>query len=233
MERRLNKKIYVICLMLIIFGLGITLFLGTPKIADAATNGNLSDVLLAQDKYDESSDSGISWGNGDHTSYDGHIRFSFHNAAGVFGADLTDWTKGRVSDISGSLLGSMGSAYFRFTVYVTGLTSEIQNHDDWGYGQVVIKLYKNGTYLREAEISCDMSQYSNKYNTMYIGSMSYDTSYKTEVSFNFATTDGASWGNYQGSWTYNWTVRKRQDYDITFGSAHQYKDGVYYYNNNY
>ena len=234
MGKRFSKKIFVICLLLLFFCLGASAFLMNSQIAEAATGGDLNGIVLAQDKYDESSDDGISWGNGDHMSYDGHIRFSFHNAAGVFGADLTDWTKGRVSDISGSLVGSVSSASFRFTVYVTGKTSEILDDSNWGYGQVIIKLYKNGTYLREAEFSCDMSRYSNKYNTMYIGSMSYGTSYKTEVSFNFATSDGASWGNYQGNWTYEWTLRKRQDYDISFNNAyHQYKDGVYYYNRNY
>lgn len=234
MGKRLNKKIYAIYLLLLFLCLGISAFFMTSYTADAATNGDLNGIVLAQDKYDESSDNGILWGGGDHTSYDGHIRFSFNNAAGVFGVDLTDWTKGRVSDISGSLRGSMGSASFCFTVYVTEKTTEIQNHADWGYGQVSIKLYKNGSYIREATFDCNMSQNNTKYNTLYIGTMSYDISYRTEVSFNFATSDGASWGNYQGTWTYNWTVRKRQDYGITFADTYyQYKNGVYYYNSDY
>lgn len=210
-------------------------FVNTDNTAYAATatRGNFGSITLAQDAYDESSDSGGSWGEGDHTSYDGHIRFTYHNAASFFGYDLTSWTKGRVSDIVGTLKNSVGDATFRFTVYMTDKVSQVSNHGTWGKGTVYFDLYKNGTHQRSASVACDMSNTNTKFNDLYLGVLSYGVPYRIDVALKFACDDGSSWANYQGSWSYYFTIEKRTDYNPGISSGYVLRNNTYYFKNNF
>ena len=231
-----KKTTILLLISLLIMSAIMLLFSGNnyTNIAFAdSTRGNLGGVSLAQDVYSEDSDTGSSWGESDHTSYDGHIRFTSHNAASFIGYDLTNWTKGRVRDISGTLRNSVDDAIFRFTVYKTGEVSQVSNHEDWGYGLVTFKLYRNGSYFRTATVSCDMSVTSTQYCDLYLGVLSYDYPYRVDVTLQFGCDDGKSWGHYEGNWSYNFTLQKRTDYDPYISSGYVLRDNVYYYNESY
>jgi len=94
-----KKTTILLLISLLIMSAIILLFSGNnyTNIAFAdSTRGNLGGVGLSQDVYSEDSDTGSSWGESDHTSYDGHIRFTAHNAASFIGYDLTNWTMSTV-----------------------------------------------------------------------------------------------------------------------------------------
>lgn len=229
------KKISLILLFLalIMSAIMLSFNIDNKVYAATATRGKINNIVLAQDAYDESSDSGASWGEGDHTSYDGHIRFTYKNAAGFLGYDLIKWAKGRVKDISGTLYGSVDDAIFEFAVYHQGKTEEIVEHDTWGKGKVYFELYKNGVHQRSAETSCDMSVYSNKWNNLYLGTLSYDVEYRIDVALKFYCGDGKSWAKYQGTWSYYFTLQKRTDYNPTISSGYISRNGKYYFKNNF
>ncbi len=233
-----TKKISLLLLICLVFMCGIMISIiygNTSEIAFAASysRGTLGGVSLAQDEYNEDSDTGSSWGESDHTSYDGHIRFTAHNAASFLGYDLTGWTKGRVRNIAGTLVNTVDDATFRFLVYKTGEVSQVSNHEDWGYGLVTFKLYKNGVYQRTATSSCDMSVITTQYCDLYLGTLSYDMPYRVDVMLQFGCDDGKSWGHYEGSWTYNFTLSKRRDYDPGISSGYVLRNNVYYFNKAY
>lgn len=213
---------------------GIILFNDSNVVFAATSNpGKISGIYLAQDAYDESSDSGISWGYGDHTTYDGHIRFTYQNVASFLGMDLIDWPKGRIDDISGTLFGDVNDALFQFTIYHTGKTEEIDNHETWGKGKVYFELYENGVHKRSVENSIDMSVNSTKLNNLYLGVVSYGIEYRIDVALKFACDNGSSWANYQGNWIYYFTLQKQSNYNPILSSGSNFKNGKYYYNENF
>ena len=112
-----KKTTILLLISLLIMSATILLFSGNNytniAFADSYTRGTLAGVTLAQDEYNEDSDTGSSWGESDHTSYDGHIRLTAHNAASFLGDNLTGWAKGRVRDILGALMNSVDDAVFR------------------------------------------------------------------------------------------------------------------------
>lgn len=200
--------------------------------AATETPGELG-IILPQDAYSEESDTGASWGESDHLSYDGHIRFTAHNAASFIGYDLTNWTKGRVRNIAASLLNSVKDAKLRFVVYKTGEVSQVSNHNEWGYGLVTFKVYRNGSYVKTVNATCDMSNPETQICEVKLGSLTYGIPYRVDVTLQFACDDGASWGNYEGNWSYNFTLEKRRDYDPTISSGYVLKDNIYYFNEPY
>ena len=231
-----TKKISILLLFLVLIMSGIILSFDSKNQAYAANpaRGQINGIVLAQDAYDESSDSGASWGYGDHTSYDGHIRFTYQNAASFLGIDLIEWPKGRIRNISGILYGSVDSANFEFRIYHAGKTEEIADHETWGKGRVYFQIYKNGVYQRDAETAIDMSVNSTKYNNISLGLLSYDVQYRIDVEVNFACDNGTSWANYQGNWSYYFTLQKRTDYSPTISSSYtNIKNDVYYFKNDF